>query len=538
MSKKRVVFGLIGTRLDAGTKAARWEKWRPTVSLCQQEDMEVDRLEVLYQERHAGTVDQVLADVAAISPGTVTVRHPLVLENPWDLEEVYAQLHDHFLGYPFRPEREEYLVHITTGTHIEQIVLFLLVESRVIPGRLVQSSPGRSLEARAAGRVDVIDLDLSRYDRLARRFQRRRVEGLSALKAGIPTRNAAFNQLIDRIERVATTTDDPLLLLGPTGAGKSQLARRIVELRRAHGRVRGELVDVNCATMRGDGAMSALFGHVKGAFTGATAARPGLLRMADGGVLFLDEIGELGLDEQAMVLRALEEKAYYPVGADREVRSDFQLMAGTNRDLAAEVAAGRFREDLWARIHLWSFHLPGLRERPEDLEPNLDHELEQASRAREHLVTMSREARRRYLEFGTSAAARWTGNFRDLSASVRRLATLCEGGRIGVREVEEELARLVASWESGAPRGAGEALERALGPEAVARLDRFERVQLAEVLRVLGASRSLSEAGRVLFAASRARKRSANDADRLRKYLARFGLDGRALLQGRGREQA
>src|SRR6185295_20005001 len=113
------------------------------------------------------------------------------------------------------------------------------------------------------------------------------------------TRNAAFNQLIDRVEHVALATRDPLLLMGPTGAGKSALARRIYELKKARHLIKGAFVDVNCATLRGDAAMSALFGHVKGAFTGALKDRPGLLRAADGGLLFLDEVGELGLDEQA-----------------------------------------------------------------------------------------------------------------------------------------------------------------------------------------------------------------------------------------------
>ena len=123
--------------------------------------------------------------------------------------------------------------------------------------------------------------------------------------------------------------------------------------------------------------MSALFGHVKGAFTGAMRDRPGLLRGANGGLLFLDEMAELGLDEQAMLLRALEEKRFLPLGGDREIASDFQLIAGTNRDLAEAVRTGRFREDLLARIDLWTFRLPGLAERREDIAPNLDYELEQ-----------------------------------------------------------------------------------------------------------------------------------------------------------------
>src|SRR6185436_16428219 len=147
-----------------------------------------------------------------------------------------------------------------------------------------------------------------------------------------------FNRLIENIERVAIRSKEPILLMGPTGAGKSRLARRVFELKKTRHQLAGNFVEVNCATIRGDAAMSALFGHVKGSFTGAIQDRKGLLVAADGGMLFLDEIGELGLDEQAMLLRAVEEKRFLPVGSDREVRSDFQLLAGTNRDLGRAVA--------------------------------------------------------------------------------------------------------------------------------------------------------------------------------------------------------
>ena len=190
-----------------------------------------------------------------------------------------------------------------------------------------------------------------------------------------------------------------MLILGPTGAGKSLMARRIYELKKTRRLVKGPFVEINCATIRGDAAMSALFGHVRGAFTGAVRERPGLLLSADGGVLFLDEIGELGLDEQAMLLRALEEKRFLPLGSDREVSSDFQLIAGTNRDLTRLVAEGRFREDLLARINLWTFRLPGLAERREDIAPNLDYELEQFRRRTGTAVTFSLEARQAFLAF-------------------------------------------------------------------------------------------------------------------------------------------
>ena len=287
--------------------------------------------------------------------------------------------------------------------------------------------------------------------------------------------------------------------------------------------VTGGFVEVNCATLRGDAAMSTLFGHRKGAFTGAVSDRPGLLRAADQGLLFLDEIGELGLDEQAMLLRALEEKRFLPLGADVETTSDFQLIAGTNRDLERAVVEGRFREDLLARINLWTFRLPGLNERREDIEPNLSYELERYAEAHGQRASFNKEAQRRFLAFARSTDASWRRNFRDFNAAIVRMATLAPGGRIDVATVNEEIGRLMSAWGSG-PDDVQDVLTRHLGPDAAAALDRFDQVQLADVLRVCETSASMSEAGRTLFAVSRTKRASTNDSDRLRKYLKRFGL--------------
>ncbi len=520
--KKTVVVGLLGPTLDLGKGPNRWDRWRPSVSVCQHQDLLVDRFELLHQRRYAGLARTIGEDLQQVSPETQVVPREIEFEDAWDLEQVYGALLDFARAYPWNPEKEDYLVHITTGTHIAQISLFLLAESHHLPGRLLQTAPARRDQGGTAGSYAIIDLDLSKYDRLAARFKREQQEGLSSLKSGIATRNAAFNKLIERIEHVAIRSKDPILLMGPTGAGKSQLARRIHELKRTRRQVAGEFVEVNCATLRGDGAMSTLFGHVKGAFTGAMADRPGLLRKADGGILFLDEIGELGQDEQAMLLRAVEEKAFFPLGADREARSDFQLIAGTNRDLRREVEKGRFREDLLARIDLWAFKLPGLRERPEDVAPNLDYELDRHAQATGEAVAFNREARERFLGFATGSDARWPGNFRDFNAALRRLATLAAGGRVTRELVEEEVARLREAWRrDGEPGGL---VDERLGARA-AEVDPFDRVQLEEVLRVCRGARSLSEAGRALFAVSRTKKTSSNDADRLRKYLVRWGLD-------------
>ena len=525
--KKTVVIGFLGTQLDYGGKGStRWEKWRPTVGLCQQEDLIVHRLELLHDARSRGLAERVQADIESVSPETEVCHVEIELRDAWDFEEVYTTLHDFARAYPFDPENEDYLLHITTGTHVAQICWFLLAEARYLPAQLVQTSPPRRKEvANSLGSYEIIDLDLSRYNKIAQRFQRDHDDTVSFLKSGIATRNANFNRMIEQIERVAGRSKSPMLLIGPTGAGKSFLARRVYALKRQKQRLAGRFIEVNCATLRGDSAMSSLFGHVKGAFTGAQSERPGLLRAADGGLLFLDEIGELGLDEQAMLLKAIEEKRFFPFGGDLEVASDFQLIAGTHRDLRHWVAEGHFREDLYARINLWTFELPGLAQRREDIEPNLDFELERFAREHAQLVRFNVEARRCYLAFASSADAVWRGNFRELSASVTRMATLAEAGRITEAQVVEEIARLGHSW--GGSQTA-DAVSYLLGEQA-AQLDLFDRCQLNAVIAVCRQAASLSEAGRQLFAVSRQDKKIANDADRLRKYLSRFGLDWTAV---------
>ncbi|QIL82507.1 sigma 54-interacting transcriptional regulator [Diaphorobacter sp. HDW4A] len=532
MQKKTVAIGFMGTQLDSGLGAGRWEKWRPTVSLVQHEDRLIDRLELIYSRKHTALANQLVADIANVSPETEVNLVPLEVNDPWDFGEMYAAIYDWARNYRFDPENEQYWVHITTGTHVAQICMFLMVESRQIPGVLLQTSPPRKQKAGAPGELALIDLDLSRYDGLAQRFTQAKEEAIDFLKSGIATRNARFNKLIEEIERVAVRSKAPILFTGPTGAGKSHLARRMYELKKARHQIDGDFVEVNCATLRGDGAASTLFGHKKGAFTGAAADRAGLLRAAHQGVLFLDEIGELGLDEQAMLLKAVEEKRFFPMGSDKEVSSDFQLVVGTNRDLRVDVAGGRFREDLFARINLWAYTLPGLAHRPEDIEPNVDHMLARSSAEIGRNVRFNAEARAAYLRFANSTDAPWSGNFRDLAASVTRLATLAEGGRISVEQVQAEISRLQWLWQHAdgdlpATSASHDSVDLTdmLTEAQLAALDYFDRLQLQSVIHICRQSRTLSEAGRRLFDKSRELKAVANDADRLRKYLHKFGLN-------------
>ncbi len=340
--KRIVILGLLGSSLDSGRGPDRFGRWRPSVSLCQHDDLPVHRFELLFDPKFSTLSGTICKDIVEVSPATTVRPHAIAFDDPWDFEGVYAALHDFARAYPFKPDEEEYLVHITTGSHVAQICWFLLTEARYLPARLIQTAPPNKTRGEK-GSYGIVDLDLSKYDKLASRFNEDVRDSTSFLKSGIETRNNKFNRLIEQIEQVAVGSKAPILLMGPTGAGKSQLAKRIYELKKHRRQLDGKFVEVNCATVRGDGAMSAMFGHTRGAFTGAIGERPGLLRAADSGLLFLDEVGELGLDEQAMLLRAIEERRFLPVGSDKEAKSDFQLIAGTNCDLKAAVRAGKFR---------------------------------------------------------------------------------------------------------------------------------------------------------------------------------------------------
>ena len=267
-----VAIGLLGPTLDAGRDHKRWLRWRPTVGLHQQDDLLISRFEMLHQRRFNNLAAGIADDIRQVSPTTEVHGRHIEFTDPWDFEEVYGALWGFAASYAWKPDEEDYLVHITTGTHVAQICLFLLTESRHFPARLVQTQPGSKRgpggrmdagdgQATLTGTHAIIDLDLSKYDKLASRFASERAASAAVLTAGIPTRNAAFAQLIGRVEQVAAATRAPILLGGPTGAGKTVLARRIFELKKARNLVDGAFVELNCATVRGDAAGSALFGH-------------------------------------------------------------------------------------------------------------------------------------------------------------------------------------------------------------------------------------------------------------------------------------
>ena len=472
--------------------------------------------------------------LAASSPHMEVETVPVLLNkdfSPTSMGDFYSYFNDYFTAFPFRPEAEKYFIHFAPGNSFSHSFMFTqLINLRKLPVRLLQlrKMPGGTIG-------EVYDCAINTWVAEIARREMERSDPQEFLKSSIKTRNPDFNRLIGEIEQAAINSEAPVLLVGATGSGKSRLARRIYELRHMRGMAKGKFVEVNCATLSRESAQSMLFGHVRGAFTGAIANRKGFVAQADKGILFLDEIGELTEDMQILLLKVIEEKTFIPFGADAPARSDFQLICATNRDLNRDCLEGRFRLDLLSRINLWEFHLPSLRDRPEDIEPNLDYELQRITASRGMVAQFTGEAKERFLEFAESPEAIWPGNFRSLSASLERMATYAPRCQIDADVVAREIARLRKMWQPLREEG-GFPLLRSLLPEEE-KLDLFEKLQLEGVLEVCLQAASRSEAGRALFGVSRKGKTTLDDTTRLRKYLAAYGIEWDSIKEAAGAQR-
>lgn len=244
-----------------------------------------------------------------------------------------------------------------------------------------------------------------------------------------------MREVCDMVERIADA-DVPVLLTGETGTGKGVIARAI----HGHGRrASGPFVTVNCAALPEALLETELFGHVKGAFTGATANRPGLFLEAHGGTLLLDEIAELALPLQAKLLDVIERKQVRAVGSSQEREVDVRVIAATHRDLHRAAALGRFRQDLLYRLNVIAIELPALRHRPDDLPVLIDHFLLRAQQrhTRSRVTRVGSDAMKRLLEHA------WPGNVRELEHTIERLVLLGGGEEVRADELPASIGMKV-----------------------------------------------------------------------------------------------
>jgi transcriptional regulator with GAF, ATPase, and Fis domain len=287
-------------------------------------------------------------------------------------------------------------------------------EAKVWGGIFANHAAGVIANARAFGEIQKLKAELERQNAYLKE------EVIEAKAFGdLVGESSALRQVISQIDLVAPT-DASVLILGETGTGKELVAH---EIHRRSRRKDKPLVRVNCASIPKDLYESEFFGHARGAFTGAIKERAGRFETAEGGTIFLDEIGEVPLELQGKLLRVLQEKSYERVGEDRTRRADVRIIAATNRDLKAEAAAGRFRQDLYYRLNVFPVQVAPLRERRDDIPPLAQHFLKLS--VKELGCTKPRLTRAGIIQLQSYD---WPGNVRELRNVIERAVILARGG--------------------------------------------------------------------------------------------------------------
>ncbi len=289
----------------------------------------------------------------------------------------------------------------------------------------------------------------------------------------------SMRQVLSLVEKVSAT-DSTILILGESGTGKELIAQAIHYNSKRADRM---LVPVNCAAIPSELLESELFGHVKGAYTGAHIARSGRFEAADGGTIFLDEIAEMPPSLQAKLLRVLQEQSFIPVGGTKTIEVDVRVIAATNKDLDKEIAAGRFRQDLYFRLNVIPIRLPPLRERPDDVDVLVDHFLRKWNReSGRPLPGFSADAMERLKRYA------WPGNVRELENLVERLVVLKRSGRFEVKDLPPAMLDGRRAQED-APGAADGHIDFRQATEA------YENELIREALRRAGGNKNRAAAG-------------------------------------------
>lgn len=431
-------------------------------------------------------------------------------------------------------ERQAFEVVITDlqMPGIDGLEFIRQISRRRLPTQMIMitahATIASAVEAMRFGAFDYLEkpFDVNRLEQLvAQAMQRRQLcepevnsqcakptsdGGLESM--GMVGDSVAMRQLRERIRQVAPT-EETVLIYGESGTGKELVARAIHALSR---RAAGPLVSLNCPALSPQLAESELFGHRRGAFTGADTDRTGRFELAAGGAILLDEITEIDLPLQAKLLRVLQERTFEPVGCSESRSADVRVMASTNRDLPAEIAAGRFREDLYYRLAVVPLELPPLRKRGDDVQQLADYFLERAAvRLNRQRIELADDARELF------AIYHWPGNVRELENLITRACVLNLGAAISAAEIRPWLQQPedVDASTSAKPTSGGGSLDEMERAMIVATLERCggNRSQAAAALGI--GVRTLSGKLRAYGFAPRTREFSSAAAPSVRQKL-------------------
>ena len=400
---------------------------------------------------------------------TLSVYHAN-LTSPTNYSEIYENAVRILEKVTNKTSNSKLTFHLSPGTPSMSAVWIIIANSR-FPAGLIESSP-------EAGVKDVdfpFDISADYIPRLNNYVEGRIIDFSESLPPDTPAfemiihKSKVMKKAVDMTKRAALF-DVSILLMGESGTGKELFARAAWSMSE---RSKGPFIAVNCGAIPETLAESELFGHVKGAFTGADSGSIGKIEAAEGGILFLDEIGELSKDIQVKLLRVIQEKEVYRVGSSKPVKVDFRVIAATNRDLVVDTAKGEFRQDLFHRIAIAVIRLPSLRDRLEDLPLLTDYFLDEINSEfnnqkgwiKKGISISGRKALKKYL---------WPGNVRELVNTLMRVSLWSNSTSITAKEVEDSLLGDTKSVDSviGKPIGDGFDLEKLLGEVAVSYLEK------------------------------------------------------------------
>jgi DNA-binding NtrC family response regulator len=455
----------------------------------------IDHTEVAYE--HVRLLTSAVGEPAARSllaelheRGLSADLRILPIADPTDHGQIFSALSGVTEGLPSTPLD----VCLSAGTPQMQTLWVILVSAGLLPARMLQVIPPAFVPSVHPHPVRTVELDIDGFPEiraLREEIHRLRAADHSSLVGDSP----AMNELGRRLSRIARS-DVPVLVQGETGTGKELAAKALHE---ASARASGPFVAENCGAFADGVLASELFGHERGAFTGANARRRGLFEQADGGTLFLDEVGEMSPRVQVMLLRVLQEGTLRRVGGESSVEVDVRVIAATHRDLPSMVERGELREDLYYRIAGATLRVPPLRERLGDLEQLVAHFLHQHGGTGPWPSPAAWQHLHRYT---------WPGNVRQLRAEVVRWTVFCDDV-VEVDDLSPEIRSTTPTVSPSSPRTA--AATTAHVPTLAHAVEMLERDLIARALREVG---SIAGAARAL----------AIDRNTLKRKLARYGL--------------